>query len=161
MSGNHTTSDAEAVYDACASIPAGMVITYADLAQLVGRPASHSRTVATILGHRPNADTGLDPLPWWRVVRSDGTLRDADQITGPRAQWVGRALDRLAAEGVPLIGDGVGRRVDMRRVRRMPVPDGITPWQASSNVTRVREPEPCWQHDKIQYSCRDCAPPAR
>jgi alkylated DNA nucleotide flippase Atl1 len=165
MSSDFTTSDAEAVYDACASIPAGMVITYGDLAELVGRPASHSRNVATILGKRPHADTDLDPLPWWRVVRSNGTLLDADLITGPRAQWVGRALDWLADEGVPLVGDGVHRRVDMARATRMPIPAGITPWVAAPRTTSgrsggrsVREPEPCWRHEKVQYSCRDCAP---
>ena len=94
MSSHYTTSEAEAVYDACASIPAGTVITYADLAQLVGRPTTHARTVSTILGHRPNEGASLDPLPWWRVVRSDGSLLDAAQVTGPRAQWVGWALDR-------------------------------------------------------------------
>jgi alkylated DNA nucleotide flippase Atl1 len=83
MSSKYTTSEAEAVYDACASVPEGMVITYADLAQLVGRPTTHARTVSTILGHRPNEGTSLDPLPWWRVVRSDGSLLDAAQITGP------------------------------------------------------------------------------
>ena len=69
MSSHYTTSEAEAVYDACASIPAGTVITYADLAQLVGRPTTHARTVSTILGHRPNEGASLDPLPWWRVVQ--------------------------------------------------------------------------------------------
>ena len=42
MSSHYTTSEAEAVYDACASIPAGTVITYADLAQLVGRPTARA-----------------------------------------------------------------------------------------------------------------------
>jgi hypothetical protein len=52
---------ANEAYDACASIPAGMVITYGDLAELVGRPTTHARTVATILGHRPNAGSSFDP----------------------------------------------------------------------------------------------------
>ena len=119
-----------------------MVITYADLAQLVGRPTSHSRNVSTILGRRPNAGTDLDPLPWWRVVRSNGTLLDADQITGPRAQWVGRALDLLAEEGIPLVGEGVHRHVDMRQAERMPIPDGIAPWQPAPSTQRSRQAEP-------------------
>jgi len=156
MSTNFTTSDAEAVYDACASVPEGMVITYGDLAQLVGRATSHARVVSTILGKRPNADTDLDPLPWWRVVRDDGTLLDAHLLTGPRAQWVNRALDRLAEEGVPLVGEGVHRRVDMRRATRMPIPEGIAPWKPAPGAKVIREPEPCWRHDRVQYSCRDC-----
>jgi len=160
MSSNHTSSEAEAVYDACASIPEGMVITYADLAQLVGRPITHARTVSTILGHRPNGGTSLDPLPWWRVVRSDGSLLDASQLAGPRAQWVNWALDRLADEGVPLIGEGVNRRVEMGRVRRMPIPDGIAPHvpldRARTSRATVRAAEPCWRHNTVQYTCRDC-----
>lgn len=165
MSTNHTSSDAEAVYDACRSVPAGMVITYADLALLVGRPSSHSRTVSTILGHRPGADDPNTDIPWWRVVRTDGTLLDLDQITGPRAQWVGWALDQLADEGVPLLGTGPRRRIDMRQAKRMPIPDSITPWVAAprSGTSRttdrtVREAVPCWRHEKVQYSCRDCSP---
>lgn len=142
--------DANEVYDACGSVPAGMVITYGDLAELVGRPTSHARTVATLLGHRPNAGTSLDPLPWWRVVRSDGSLLDADQITGPREQWVNFARGKLADEGVPLTND---RRVDMSTAKRMPIPEGI---ERKSRTQRQATPEPCWRHDKIQYSCRDC-----
>lgn len=160
MSSDDTSSEAEAVYDACARVPEGMVITYADLALLVGRPTTHARTVSTILGHRPNEGTALDPLPWWRVVRSGGSLLDADQITGPRAQWVSWALDRLADEGVPLLGEGAHRRVDMRRAKRMPIPDGLAPHvpAARVRVTRanVRSAEPCWRHETVQYTCRDC-----
>lgn len=147
--------DANEVYDACASVPAGMVITYGDLAALVGRPTSHALAVATILGHRPNAGTSLDPLPWWRVVRSDGSLLDADQITGPREQWVNFARGKLADEGVTFTNDG---RVDMSTARRMPIPDGI---ERQPRTRQQAIPEPCWRHDKVQYSCRDCVPQAR
>jgi alkylated DNA nucleotide flippase Atl1 len=158
MTTDYTTSDAEAVYDACASIPEGKVISYGDLAQLVGRPRSHSRSVSSILGHRPSVDTDLDPLPWWRVVKENGTLLDAHLITGPRAQWVNWALDRLAAEGVPLTGEGVRRRVDMRHATRMPIPEGIAPWQPTPKVKQVREAVPCERHEKVQAVCRDCSP---
>lgn len=148
--------DTSEVYDACASVPAGMVITYGDLAELVGRPTSHARSVSNILGHRPDAGTSLDPLPWWRVVRSDGSMLDADQITGPREQWVNVARDNLADEGVPLTNDG---RVDMSRAKRMPIPDGIE--RKTRTSQQVAPAEPCWQHEKLQYSCRDCVPQAR
>lgn len=148
--------DANEVYDACASVPAGMVITYGDLAALVGRPTSHAKAVSNMLGHRPNAGTALDPLPWWRVVRSDGSMLDADQITGPREQWVNVARDNLADEGVPLTNDG---RVDMIRAKRMQIPEGI---QSKSRTTKQQAmPEPCWKHDKVQYACRECVPQAR
>lgn len=152
MNGN---DDANEVYDACASIPSGMVITYGDLAQLVGRPASHARSVATILGHRPNEGTSLDSLPWWRVVRSDGSLLDADQIRGQREKGVNYALGNLAAEGIPLTDDG---RVDMARAARMPIPEGI---ERAPRRGKAVQAEPCWRHDKIQYSCRECVPQSR
>jgi alkylated DNA nucleotide flippase Atl1 len=163
----YVSSDAEAVYDAARSVPAGKVITYADLAQLVGRPTSHARNVATLLGNRPDSEAWLTDsadahdIPWWRVVRSDGTLLDTDQIRGPRAQWVDWALDRLAEEGVPLVGEGARRCVDMREATRLPIPDGIAPWKPAPKASRVtlrREAEPCWRHDTVQYSCRECAP---
>ena len=146
------TTDANEIYDACASIPEGMVITYGDLAELVGRPATNARNVANILGRRPDGGTSLDPLPWWRVVRSNGSMLDADQITGPREQWVNFARGKLAEEGVPLTSDG---RVDMSRARRMPIPEGIAP---KSTARQQSAPEPCWNHRTVQYSCRDCVP---
>jgi alkylated DNA nucleotide flippase Atl1 len=148
--------DANEVYDTCASIHAGMVITYGDLAELVGRPTTHALAVSQILGHRPNAGTSLDPLPWWRVVRSDGSLLDADQIIGPREQWVNFARGKLAEEGVPFTNDG---RVDMRRANRMPIPEGIE--RKPHRRQQVTPAEPCWRHDTVQYSCRDCVQQAR
>ncbi|HET7690500.1 MAG TPA: MGMT family protein [Nocardioidaceae bacterium] len=147
--------DANEIYDACASIPEGMVITYGDLAALVGRPPSHARPVATILGHRPNAGTSLDPLPWWRVVRSDGSLLDADQIKGTTEQWVNFARGKLADEGVPFTNDG---RVDISKAKRMTIPEGV---ERKQHTREQAIPEPCWRHDKVQYSCRDCVPMAR
>jgi methylated-DNA-protein-cysteine methyltransferase related protein len=47
-------------------------------------------------------------LPWWRVVRADGSLAKAD-----------RQRAHLVAEGVPFHGD----RVDMS-VARMPTSEG-------------------------------------
>lgn len=147
--------DANEVYDACASIPAGIVITYSDLAQLAGRPPSHARAVASMLAVRPHEGTSLDPLPWWRVVRSDGSLRDPDQITGAREQGVNLARSRLVEEGVPFTNDG---RVNMNRANRMPIPGGVErPLRPQQQTT----PEPCWNHETVQYSCRDCTSPVR
>jgi methylated-DNA-protein-cysteine methyltransferase-like protein len=72
------------------SIPEGFVRSYGDVSP--GAP----RFAGTVL-HRTD-----DDVPWWRVVRADGTL-----AKGARQ----RAL--LEAEGVPF----VGRRVDMRAAR--------------------------------------------
>lgn len=52
-------------------------------------------------------------VPWWRVVRSDGTLLPAHEL---------RALDHYRAEGTPLReashrAEGHIPRIDMRRAR--------------------------------------------
>jgi len=79
---------------AVASIPAGSVTSYGQIAQLVGRGGP--RAVARVLATRG------DGVCWWRVVRSDGTIA---------APLVGEASRLLADEGVE-VRDG---RVDMRR----------------------------------------------
>ena len=73
------------------SIPAGFVSTYGDVSP--GAP----RFAGTVLFHNDDPD-----LPWWRVVRADGSLAKGDRQ---------RAL--LRAEGVPFRG----RRVDLARAR--------------------------------------------
>jgi methylated-DNA-protein-cysteine methyltransferase-like protein len=69
------------------SIQAGFVSTYGDVSP--GAP----RFAGTVLFHDDDPD-----LPWWRVVRADGSLAKGDRQ---------RAL--LRAEGVPFRGE----RVDM------------------------------------------------
>jgi len=72
-------------------IPEGFVRTYGDVSP--GAP----RFAGTVLFHADDPD-----LPWWRVVRADGSLAKGDRQ---------RAL--LRAEGVPFRG----RRVDISRAR--------------------------------------------
>jgi methylated-DNA-protein-cysteine methyltransferase related protein len=72
-------------------IPAGFVRTYGDVSP--GAP----RFAGTVLFHAEDMD-----LPWWRVVRADGSLAKGD-----------RQAALLRAEGVPLRG----KRVDMSSVR--------------------------------------------
>jgi methylated-DNA-protein-cysteine methyltransferase-like protein len=79
-----------------ASIPAGTVATYGDVAALAGAPSA--RLVGRVL-----SEDGHD-LPWQRVLRADGT-------TAPHLTREQLAL--LRAEGV--LADG--ERVDLRRYR--------------------------------------------
>ena len=85
------------VLDVVAAIPPRAVLTYGDVAELVG--TGGPRTVARALSRHGGS------VPWWRVVRADGT---------PAPPVAGRALERLRAEGTPMRG---GERVDMRRAR--------------------------------------------
>jgi len=74
-------------------IPEGFVCTYGDVSP--GAP----RYAGTVLFEVDEPD-----LPWWRVVRADGSLAKGDRQ---------RAL--LRAEGVPFVGE----RVEMA-VARLP-----------------------------------------
>jgi methylated-DNA-protein-cysteine methyltransferase related protein len=75
-------------------IPEGFVRTYGDVSPRAPRYAG------TVLFHVDEPD-----LPWWRVVRADGSLAKGDRQ---------RAL--LVAEGVPF----KGARVDMSLARVVP-----------------------------------------
>lgn len=86
----------EQVRSVVASIPAGRVLGYGDVAELAGLRSA--RLVGRIL-----AEDGAD-IPWYRVLRSDGTV--AEHIRH-------RQLEQLRAEGV--LADG--GRIDMRRYR--------------------------------------------
>jgi len=87
------------VYDIVESIPHGMVVSYGQIAQALGRPRA-AREVGWAMRNCP------DHLPWQRVVMADGT------ITGGEYAELRRAL--LLAEGVPFLPDG---RVDIDNCR--------------------------------------------
>jgi alkylated DNA nucleotide flippase Atl1 len=93
-----TDDQVEAVRALVASIPAGSVSTYGDIAQAAGLPSP--RIVAWIM-RTDSAD-----LPWHRVIRSSGK---------PAPHLETRQLARLRAEGV-LAADG---RVPLREVRHV------------------------------------------
>jgi methylated-DNA-protein-cysteine methyltransferase related protein len=79
------------VLDRVREIPAGFVRTYGDVSP--GAP----RFAGAVL-----FECEEDDLPWWRVVRADGSLAKGH-----------RQRRHLTAEGVPFRGD----RVDMRSAR--------------------------------------------
>ncbi|KZB82423.1 MGMT family protein [Amycolatopsis regifaucium] len=95
----------ERVREVIASVPAGSVATYGDIASVSGAPSP--RLVGRILG-----EDGHD-LPWHRILRADGT---------PAPHLVHEQLERLREEGV--LTDG--QRVDLRKYRwqRDPGDDG-------------------------------------
>lgn len=93
------TPFAELVLDVVAEIPAGSVASYSDVAAVIGRggPRQVGQALARFGGG----------VPWWRVLRADGSCAP---VTGSEQ------LERLRAEGVPVLGD----RVDMARARWRP-----------------------------------------
>jgi methylated-DNA-protein-cysteine methyltransferase related protein len=78
------------VLDRVRAIPEGFVRTYGDISP--GAP----RFAGTVLRET------LEPVPWWRVVRADGTLAKGE-----------RQAALLRDEGVPFRG----RRVDLATAR--------------------------------------------
>jgi len=89
----------ERVLQAVEAVPVGRVTSYGDLAELLGDGGP--RRVARVLSSHGSA------VPWWRVVRADGSAAPAIRD---------RALRALAAEGVPVIGE----RIDMAQARLGP-----------------------------------------
>ncbi|WP_068157865.1 MGMT family protein [Rhodococcus phenolicus] len=91
-----TDAQIERVRELVASIPAGRVATYGDIADAAG--LSSPRTVGWIM-RTDSAD-----LPWHRVLPASGK---------PAAHLARRQLARLALEGTPIRGD----RVDLTAAR--------------------------------------------
>jgi alkylated DNA nucleotide flippase Atl1 len=91
-----TDEQVEAVRALVASVPAGSVTTYGDIADAAG--LSSPRIVAWIMR------TDSSDLPWHRVIRSSGR---------PAPHLATRQLERLRAEGV-LADDG---RIPLREHR--------------------------------------------
>lgn len=85
------------VLDAVDQIPPGRVLSYGDVAELVGEGGP--RQVGAVMSRYGDA------VPWWRVLHADGT---------PAAGLEQESLSHHRAEGTPLRG---GTRIDMRLAR--------------------------------------------
>ena len=79
-------------------IPPGRVLTYGDVARLVGHGGP--RQVGQVMSRWGGS------VPWWRVLRADGR---------PPTGHEQRALKHYAAERTPMRPGG--ERVDLRRAR--------------------------------------------
>ena len=89
----------EQVYGIVEKIPYGKVVSYGQIAWMLGSPRA-ARQVGWAMRCCP------DGLPWQRVVKADG------EITGGAYAELRKA--RLEAECVPFLPDG---RVDMSKCR--------------------------------------------
>jgi methylated-DNA-protein-cysteine methyltransferase related protein len=87
------------ILDAVGAIPEGFVRTYGDVSP--GAPRAAGRALAGISG---------DEVPWWRVVRADGSLAAGE-----------KQRRRLQEEGVPF-RPGRAIRVDLRVARIVHAP---------------------------------------
>jgi len=86
----------EQIYEVVRQIPHGKVMSYGQIARVLGRPRN-AREVGRAMRICP------DDLPWQRVVMADGT------VVGGNYAEIRRAM--LEAEGVTFTQDG---RVDMK-----------------------------------------------
>ena len=90
-----------AAWAAVACIPRGRVLGYGMVATLLGSPRAGRQVGYALAALEPGTD-----VPWWRVIRSDGSLAlQGDPDRGPRQ------AERLREEGVEV----VDWRVDMGR----------------------------------------------
>lgn len=88
MTSSPSTCFAARVHQAVASLPPGTCASYGEIAAEVGRPGA-ARAVGNVLSRSGR-------LPWWRIVRADGSLpKGTDQER------------RLIAEGVTIINGRV------------------------------------------------------
>jgi alkylated DNA nucleotide flippase Atl1 len=110
----------ESVLDIVEQIPPGRVMTYGDIAAVLG--SRGARVVGQVM-----ARYGSD-VPWWRVVRASGQ---------PPACHEGRALEFYRGEDTPLLTSGgrplsteasartgveLSYRIDLRAARWAPAP---------------------------------------
>ncbi len=104
----------EAVLRVAETIPAGSVASYGDLAlalgvgpRQVGQVMSRSGSALSQSGSAVSLSAST--VPWWRVIRADGTLPDA-LLDEARAHW--------HEEGVALRSDGTGVQMRLCRLDR-------------------------------------------
>ncbi|WP_353807297.1 MGMT family protein [Agromyces sp. SYSU T00194] len=95
----------ERVLELVAEIPAGHVLTYGDVAALLG--SRGARAVGTVMARSGHL------VPWWRVLRAGGH---------PPSGHAERALAHYREERTPLLPAATddGYRVDLARARWRP-----------------------------------------
>ena len=98
------TAFAQKVYDIVAAIPAGRVLTYGQIALLLGEPRQ-ARRVGQAMAHAPAERN----LPCHRVVNARG------EMSPPEVFGAGRQRLMLEAEGIPFRTDG---RIDWKKYAR-------------------------------------------
>jgi methylated-DNA-protein-cysteine methyltransferase-like protein len=87
----------EQVYGVVAQIPRGRVVSYGQIARLIGKPGA-ARQVGWAMRRCPEG------LPWQRVVMADGSITGGDYAAQRRAL--------LREEGVVFLADG---RINMQK----------------------------------------------
>ncbi|MDQ0095465.1 MGMT family protein [Paeniglutamicibacter psychrophenolicus] len=100
----------EAVFAVVAMIPTGKVLSYGDIAELLG--SGGPRQVGKVMGR------GGSEVTWWRVIRSDGTLPAALQPVAA-GHWVREATPRTEARVRMSLARWVPTEADHARIGRV------------------------------------------
>ena len=97
----HEMKFKEAVYALVARIPPGKVLGYGHVAALIGRPRN-ARQVGFALS---NLEHGTK-VPWWRVIRSDGSVAlQGDIHRGPIQ------IQNLRSENIAFNGSRINMKI--------------------------------------------------
>lgn len=97
----------EAVYEVVRAIPRGRVMTYGQIATLLGCPRA-----ARAVGYAMRASGRRDDVPWQRVINSRGRISARNEVERPLLQKV-----LLEAEGVAFDAD---ERIDLEQYQWSP-----------------------------------------
>jgi methylated-DNA-protein-cysteine methyltransferase-like protein len=108
---------ARAVYSAVRRVPPGRVVTYGQVAAMLGHPRA-ARAVGTALSRLPRNLSRV--VPWQRVINAAGRISHRGDLVRPDLQ---RSL--LEKEGVRF---SVGGQVDLKKYR----------WTGPARERRVR-----------------------
>lgn len=100
---SHSEDFTSRVLEVVDSIPEGHVMSYGDVAAVLGSRAA--RAVGQVMAY-----FGSD-IPWWRVVRASGL---------PPQGHEDAALPHYEAESTPLVPTASGYRVNLRLARYRP-----------------------------------------
>lgn len=88
-----TSSFLELVASVVRAIPRGSTLSYAGVALRANKPGGARQVVRAL--------SELKGIPWWRVIKSDGTVA---------REMVAKQAPRLRREGVEIVGRRVRRR---------------------------------------------------
>ncbi len=96
-----TSSFQELVASVVRAIPKGTTLSYAGVALRANKPGGARQVVRAL--------NELKGIPWWRVIKSDGTVA---------REMVGKQVPRLRREGVQVIGRRVSSAASSRGAGR-------------------------------------------
>ncbi len=104
---NGSESFYDQVYDLVRRVPPGSIVTYGQIAVLLGSPAA-ARAVGYALSYLPSSEHSAD-VPWWRVINARGEISLKGRSASAELQ---RQL--LESEGIVFSKEGRTRLSDYR-----------------------------------------------